>query len=261
MLVLAAAYVAGVTRAFTIGGAQAVAALAYGTATIPKVDKITGPGNAYVAAAKRRVFGTVGIDMIAGPSEILVLADGSTPPTGWPWICSARPSTTNWRKAFCCARMRRTSTRCRRDRPPAARHATRRHHRQKPQRPRRADPHPQHGRGLCPQQPYCARAPGGAAMTPIAGNPCSSTPVPSFWGPTPASRWVTTALVPTTCCPPAARRVSRQPAGCVRFPEAQQPDRSERSRCPDAWAPIAAELAYGEGLQAHARAAEMRMKK
>ena len=79
-LVLAAAHVAGVTRAFTIGGAQAVAALAYGTATVPAVDKITGPGNAYVAAAKRRVFGTVGIDMIAGPSEILVLADGSTPP-------------------------------------------------------------------------------------------------------------------------------------------------------------------------------------
>ena len=78
-LVLAAAYVAGVTRAFTIGGAQAVAALAYGTQTVPRVDKITGPGNAYVAAAKRRVFGTVGIDMIAGPSEILVLADGSTP--------------------------------------------------------------------------------------------------------------------------------------------------------------------------------------
>ena len=79
MLVLAAAYVAGVSRAFTIGGAQAVAALAYGTATVPKVDKITGPGNAYVASAKKRVFGTVGIDMIAGPSEILVLADGSTP--------------------------------------------------------------------------------------------------------------------------------------------------------------------------------------
>ncbi len=79
-LVLAAAYVAGVSRALTIGGAQAVAALAYGTQTIPAVDKITGPGNAYVAAAKRRVFGTVGIDMIAGPSEILVLADGTTPP-------------------------------------------------------------------------------------------------------------------------------------------------------------------------------------
>ena len=79
-LVLAAAAIAGVDRVFTIGGAQAVAALAYGTATIPAVDKITGPGNAYVAAAKRRVFGQVGIDMIAGPSEILVLADGSTPP-------------------------------------------------------------------------------------------------------------------------------------------------------------------------------------
>ncbi|RZI84182.1 MAG: histidinol dehydrogenase [Rubrivivax sp.] len=79
-LVLAAAHVAGVTRAFTVGGAQAVAALAYGTATIPKVDKITGPGNAYVASAKKHVFGQVGIDMIAGPSEILVLADGSTPP-------------------------------------------------------------------------------------------------------------------------------------------------------------------------------------
>jgi histidinol dehydrogenase len=79
-LVLAAAHVAGVHRVFTIGGAQAVAALAYGSATIPAVDKITGPGNAYVASAKRRVFGKVGIDMIAGPSEILVLADGSTPP-------------------------------------------------------------------------------------------------------------------------------------------------------------------------------------
>jgi histidinol dehydrogenase len=79
-LVLAAAAIAGADRVFTIGGAQAVAALAYGTATVPAVDKITGPGNAYVAAAKRRVFGKVGIDMIAGPSEILVLADGSTPP-------------------------------------------------------------------------------------------------------------------------------------------------------------------------------------
>ncbi len=79
-LVLAAAYLAGVDRVFTIGGAQAVAALAYGTATIPKVDKIVGPGNAYVAAAKRRVFGVCGIDMIAGPSEILVICDGKTDP-------------------------------------------------------------------------------------------------------------------------------------------------------------------------------------
>jgi histidinol dehydrogenase len=79
-LVLAAACLAGVDRVFAIGGAQAVAALAYGTQTIPQVDKIVGPGNAYVAAAKRRVFGTVGIDMVAGPSEVLIIADASANP-------------------------------------------------------------------------------------------------------------------------------------------------------------------------------------
>jgi histidinol dehydrogenase len=82
-LVLAAAALAGVDRVFALGGAQAVAALAYGTQSVPRVDKIVGPGNAYVAAAKRQVFGQVGIDMIAGPSEILVIGDGSTPPD---WI-------------------------------------------------------------------------------------------------------------------------------------------------------------------------------
>ena len=76
---LAAAAISGVDKVFAIGGAQAVGALAYGTKTIPQVDKIVGPGNAYVASAKRRVFGTVGIDMIAGPSEILILCDGTTP--------------------------------------------------------------------------------------------------------------------------------------------------------------------------------------
>ena len=79
-LVLAAAAVCGVDRVFCIGGAQAVGALAYGTQTVPQVDKIVGPGNAYVAAAKRRVFGVVGIDMVAGPSEILVICDGKTDP-------------------------------------------------------------------------------------------------------------------------------------------------------------------------------------
>ena len=82
-LVLSAAAIAGVDRVFCIGGAQAVGALAYGTQTIPQVDKVTGPGNAYVAAAKRRVFGVVGIDMVAGPSEILVICDGKTDPD---WI-------------------------------------------------------------------------------------------------------------------------------------------------------------------------------
>ncbi len=84
-LVLAAAAVVGVDRVFRVGGAQAVAALAYGTQTIPAVDKIVGPGNIYVAAAKREVFGTVGIDMIAGPSEILVICDGKTDPR---WIAA-----------------------------------------------------------------------------------------------------------------------------------------------------------------------------
>lgn len=79
-LVLAAACLAGVDRVFTLGGAQAIAALAYGTQTIPQVDKIVGPGNAYVAAAKRRVFGTVGIDMVAGPSEVVIIADSSANP-------------------------------------------------------------------------------------------------------------------------------------------------------------------------------------
>lgn len=82
-LVLAAAAIVGVDRVFTIGGAQAVAALAYGTETIPRVDKIVGPGNAYVASAKKQVFGKVGIDMLAGPSEILIYCDGKTPPD---WI-------------------------------------------------------------------------------------------------------------------------------------------------------------------------------
>ena len=82
-LVLAAACIAGVDRVFTIGGAQAVAALAYGTESVPPVDKIVGPGNIYVATAKRHVFGKVGIDMIAGPSEILVVCDGQTDPD---WI-------------------------------------------------------------------------------------------------------------------------------------------------------------------------------
>ena len=82
-LVLAAAHISGVDRVFTIGGAQAVAALAYGTESIPQVDKIVGPGNIYVATAKRMVFGAVGIDMVAGPSEILVVCDGNTDPD---WI-------------------------------------------------------------------------------------------------------------------------------------------------------------------------------
>ena len=94
--ILAAASIAGIDQIFKTGGAQAVAALAYGTESVPAVDKIVGPGNIYVATAKRKVFGKVGIDMIAGPSEILVLADGTCDPAWVARTCSVRPSTTNW---------------------------------------------------------------------------------------------------------------------------------------------------------------------
>ena len=97
-LVLAAARLLGIDEIYRVGGAQAMAALAYGTATISPVDKIVGPGNAYVAAAKRRVFGRVGIDMIAGPSEILVVADRPTTRHGSPPTCCRRPSTTTPRR-------------------------------------------------------------------------------------------------------------------------------------------------------------------
>ena len=94
--ILAAAKVAGVHRVFKVGGAQAIAALAYGTESIPCVDKIVGPGNAFVAEAKKQVFGRVAIDMIAGPSEILIVADGRSDPSTWRRTCSPRPSTTSW---------------------------------------------------------------------------------------------------------------------------------------------------------------------
>jgi histidinol dehydrogenase len=121
-LVLAAAHLAGVSRVFTIGGAQAVAALAYGTATIPAVDKICGPGNAYVAAATRRVFGVVGS---AGRRRVgvLIIADASAHPDWWRWI-SPKPSMIRWRSRCCCPPMWRFSTRSQRarnDRSPTCR--------------------------------------------------------------------------------------------------------------------------------------------
>jgi histidinol dehydrogenase len=105
-LVLAAAYLAGVSRVFTIGGAQAVAALAYGTQTIPAVDKITGPGNRFVAAAKRAVFGQVGIDMIAGPSEILVYAEGKIMLNGWRWMYCLKLNMIRLHKRFLLRQMK-----------------------------------------------------------------------------------------------------------------------------------------------------------
>ena len=103
-LVLAAAYISGVDTVFTVGGAQAVAALAYGTETIPKVDKIVGPGNIYVATAKRVVFGQVGIDMIAGPSELLIICVKLTL-IGSPWICFLKLSMMKMRNLSCYVQM------------------------------------------------------------------------------------------------------------------------------------------------------------
>ena len=159
-LVLAAAHVSGVTRAFTIGGAQAVGALAYGTETIPAVDKITGPGNAYVAAAKRRVFGTVGIDMIAGPSEILVLADGTTPPD---WVAMDLFSQAEHdelaQSILLCpdvAYLDAVQAAIDRLLPEMPRAAI---IEKRPERPRRADPDAQHGRSMRHQQPDRTRTP------------------------------------------------------------------------------------------------------
>jgi histidinol dehydrogenase len=258
-LVLAAAHVAGVTRAFTIGGAQAVAALAYGTETVPKVDKITGPGNAYVASAKKRVFGTVGIDMIAGPSEILVLADGSTPAD---WVAMDLFSQAEHDE------LAQSILLC----PDAAyiEAVQAAIDRLLPAMPRReiiarslndrgrADPDPQHGRGLRDLQPHRARAPGGLQPrsaplgAPAAPRRCDlpwrlhqRKPGGLLRGPQPR---------------PAHQRHRpfQLAAGGLRLPETQQPDRGERAGRA-ALGLIAAELAYGEGLQAHARAAELRL--
>jgi histidinol dehydrogenase len=215
-LVLAAAYVAGVTRAFTIGGAQAVAALAYGTATVPKVDKITGPGNAYVASAKKRVFGTVGIDMIAGPSEILVLADGSTPPD---WVAMDLFSQAEHDE------LAQSILLC----PDAAYidAVQREIDRLLPTMPRaEIIAKSLTGRGALihtrSMEEACAISNRIApehlevsSPTRTAGSRCSSTRAPSSWAPTPAKAWATTAPAPTTCCPPAARRASRRRWACT----------------------------------------------
>jgi histidinol dehydrogenase len=207
-LVLAAAYVAGVTRAFTIGGAQAVAAMAYGTATVPKVDKITGPGNAYVASAKKRVFGTVGIDMIAGPSEILVLADGSTPAD---WVAmdlfsQAEHDELAQSILLCPDAAYIDAVQAAIDR-------------LLPTMPRReiiAKSLNQRGaliqtRDMAEACAISNRIAPEHLEVPVkpsrtAGSRCSSTPAPSSWAPTPAKAWATTAPAPTTCCPPAAPR-------------------------------------------------------
>ncbi len=220
-LVLAAAYVAGVSRAFTIGGAQAVAALAYGTATVPAVDKITGPGNAYVAAAKRRVFGTVGIDMIAGPSEILVLADGSTPAD---WVAMDLFSQAEHDE------LAQSVLLC-----PDAAYIDRVQaeiERLLPQMPRKDIIEKSlNGRGVLihtrSMEEACAIsnriAPEHLEVSsnePHKWEPLLKHAGAISWVRSPAKAWATTVLAPTTCCPPAAQRVSALPWGCTTFKSA-----------------------------------------
>ena len=230
-LVLAAAAVAGVDRVFTIGGAQAIGALAYGTATIPAVDKITGPGNAYVASAKRRVFGPVGIDMIAGPSEILVLADGTTPAD---WVAMDLFSQAEHdelaQSILLCPDAGYLDRGAAGDRAAAAHDAAQRRDPRLARRPRRADPHPLDGGGLRDQQPHRARAPRGqrarAAALGAAAAPCRRD-LPRRLHQREPGRLLRRAE------PRAAdlgHRALLVAAGRLRLPEAQQPDRGQRSR-------------------------------
>jgi histidinol dehydrogenase len=182
-LVLAAACIAGVDRVFTIGGAQAVAALAYGTESVPKVDKVVGPGNIYVATAKRHVFGQVGIDMIAGPSEILVVCDGQTDPD---WIAmdlfsqaehdeDAQAILVSPDAAFL-DKVAASIAKA------VADHGARRDHQHLDQRPWRADSGGRHAAGHRRGQPYCPGTPWSCRL-PIPRRGCRrfATPVRSSW--------------------------------------------------------------------------------
>ena len=191
-------------------------ALAHGTATVPAVDKITGPGNAYVASAKRRVFGKVGIDMIAGPAKSSCWPTARRRPTGWRWTCSARPSTTSWRRASCCART-----------PAYIAKVKAEIDRLLPGMPRREVIRASlEGRGALihtrSMEEACAisnriapGAPGGVEPRPASLGAAARTPARSSSAPSPARAWATTAPGPTTCCRPRARRASPRRWGCT----------------------------------------------
>ena len=211
-LVLAAAHLAGVSRAFTIGGAQAVAALAYGTATIPAVDKICGPGNAYVAAAKRRVFGAVGIDMVAGVSEILVIADGSAHPDWVAMDLFSQAEHDELAQAILVSPDARAARRRRGERAAADRHdAAAGDHRRVVRQPRRADqgPRPRRGlRGVEPRRAGAPRARGRRSAGAAAADPARRRDLHGAPGVRGARRLLRRAR--TTCCRPAAPRASRR---------------------------------------------------
>jgi histidinol dehydrogenase len=242
-------------RAFTIGGAQAVAALAYGTATVPKVDKITGPGNAYVASAKRRVFGIVGIDMIAGPSEILVLADGAPPDWVAMDLFSQAEHDELAQSILLCpdaAYIDRAAPRSTACCPPCR---AGRDHRQP------------EGRGALIHTAWKRPARSATASRPSTwkspAEPHRWEPLLKHAGAIFLGAYTSESLGDYCAGPnhvlPLGHGALLLAAGRVRLPEALQPDRGQRRRR-QILGKIAAELAYGEGLQGHARAAELRLK-
>ena len=232
-LVLAAARVAGIDEAWTIGGAQAIAALAFGAGEVRAVDKIVGPGNRYVAAAKRLVFGAAGIDMIAGPSEIVIVCDGNTPAE---WIAmdllSQAEHDEEARAILLSPGRRVPGPGGGGDRIGPAHARTRRDHHPLPRRARRADRGPGSGRGARPRQPSRARAPRTVGRGPGAVARCS----PSCRG-----------RLPRPPYPRGVRRLLRRPeprpadrahraflfaARGLRFPEAHECDRLLSPRGP-----------------------------
>jgi histidinol dehydrogenase len=211
-LVLAAAHIAGVDRVFTVGGAQAVAALAYGTVTIPRVDKITGPGNAFVASAKKQVFGQVGIDMIAGPSEILVLADGSTPPDWVAMDLFSQAEHDELAQSILlspdAAYLDAVAAAIERLLPTLPREAIIR----ASLAGRGALIHTRSMEEACAISNRISRSP---ARTPSAGSRCCGMPARSFSAASPARAWATTAPGPIMFCRPRARRASRRRWACT----------------------------------------------
>ena len=259
-LVLAAARLAGVDEVYRVGGAQAVAALAYGTESIPPVAKIVGPGNAYVAAAKRLVFGTVGIDMIAGPSEVLVIADGDNDPA---WIAAdllaqaehdtaAQSILVTNSPALADAVEAAVAA-------PARDAAPRRDRRRELARPRGGDPRRRPRRRRRPRQPHRAgasraggRRSGGAALR------RSAMPARSSSAATRRRRSATMSAGRTMSCRRPARRASRPACRCSTSSSARRSSASGRTSSGRSAGP-AITLAEAEGLDAHARSVAIRL--
>ncbi len=257
-LVLAAAHLAGVSRVFAIGGAQAIAALAYGTATICPVDKICGPGNAYVAAAKRRVFGTVGIDMIAGASEVLVIADASA---NADWVAMdlfAQAEHDELAQAILvspdAALLDAVAASAQRQ---LAEMPRARDHRGVARPSRRA--HQGAATSTTPARSRIVSRPSTwSSQSTILPRCCrrSATPARYSWGTTRRKPSATIAPGPTTFCRRAARRGFPRRSASTTSRSARACSTS-RMRPRAALGPVAATLAHGEGLFAHARRARL----